>query len=105
MILLDYWPLKRFESQKDNVFLWQVKEKLPFFILSAAFSIITLRARYKPYGKDFLLRPDYTKAYINRGIVYLKKGNKTLGCSDAGKACALGNCKTLKTARGIGLCH
>jgi protein O-mannosyl-transferase len=50
MILLDYWPLKRFESQKgrDNLILWQLKEKIPFFILSAVFSIITLFAQYKP---------------------------------------------------------
>jgi hypothetical protein len=49
MILLDYWPLKRFESKKDNLFSWQFKEKLPFFIISAVFSIITLFAQYKMY--------------------------------------------------------
>jgi protein O-mannosyl-transferase len=32
MILLDYWPLKRFESQKNNLVLWQLKEKLSFAI-------------------------------------------------------------------------
>ena len=37
MILLDYWPLKRFESQKGNVILWQLKEKIPFFILVSSF--------------------------------------------------------------------
>ncbi|MFA5322019.1 MAG: hypothetical protein WC373_05040, partial [Smithella sp.] len=42
MILLDYWPLNRFESKKGNLFLWQLKEKLPFFILSAILVIITL---------------------------------------------------------------
>jgi len=42
MILLDYWPLKRFESQKNNQILWQLKEKLPLFILSAVLVIITL---------------------------------------------------------------
>lgn len=45
MILLDYWPLRRFESHKSNVFLWQLKEKLPFLILSIIFSIITLAAQ------------------------------------------------------------
>jgi protein O-mannosyl-transferase len=40
MILLDYWPLNRFESKKDHLILWQLKEKLPFFILSAVFIII-----------------------------------------------------------------
>jgi Flp pilus assembly protein TadD len=34
MMLLDYWPLKRFPSQKSNWFLWQLKEKWPFFFLS-----------------------------------------------------------------------
>ena len=48
MILLDYWPLRRFESREDHWVLWQLKEKLPFFILSAFFSIITLHAQYNP---------------------------------------------------------
>ena len=55
MILLDYWPLKRFESQKNkiNLILWQLKEKAPFFILSAYFSVLTLGARYNTTAKDF----------------------------------------------------
>jgi len=44
MILLDYWPLKRFGSQKGNQVLWQIKEKTPFLVLSAVFSVITLYA-------------------------------------------------------------
>jgi len=36
MILLDYWPLKRFELRKDNLFARQIKEKLPLIVLSAA---------------------------------------------------------------------
>lgn len=27
LILLDYWPLNRFESKKNNLILWQLKEK------------------------------------------------------------------------------
>jgi protein O-mannosyl-transferase len=42
MILLDYWPLKRFESKQDNYILWQLKEKTPFFILSGILVIVTL---------------------------------------------------------------
>jgi protein O-mannosyl-transferase len=53
MILLDYWPLGRFELKKGNLILWQLKEKTPFFILSTVFSIITLYAQYKPSGKYF----------------------------------------------------
>jgi protein O-mannosyl-transferase len=48
MILLDYWPLGRFESQryKTNLILLQLKEKVPFFILSAVFSIMTIYAHH-----------------------------------------------------------
>lgn len=45
MILLDYWPLNRFKSQKSNLILWQMLEKAPFFILSAVFSSIALYAQ------------------------------------------------------------
>lgn len=52
MILLDYWPLKRFASHQSNLFLWQVKEKTPFFILSVFFSVIAFLAQYDPTVKD-----------------------------------------------------
>jgi protein O-mannosyl-transferase len=52
MILLDYWPLRRFKSQKGNFFFWQLKEKMPFFILSAAFSIITMFLWRNPFAED-----------------------------------------------------
>src|SRR5208337_4496794 len=48
MILLDYWPLGRFQSHKSDLILWQLKEKIPFFIFSIIISIITLYAQYKP---------------------------------------------------------
>jgi tetratricopeptide (TPR) repeat protein len=97
MILLDYWPLGRLQSQKigpnlmTNIMpisskqgkqknkskkgalkkdisppnnrklsetkiagiipLWQLREKIPFFIFSATFSIITLYAQYNMYVK------------------------------------------------------
>jgi protein O-mannosyl-transferase len=41
MILLDYWPLKRFECKKAGWIVWQLKEKIPFFILSATLVFIT----------------------------------------------------------------
>ena len=51
MILLDYWPLSRcrigIESKKENLVSWQLKEKMPFFVLSAVFSIITIYAQDK----------------------------------------------------------
>ncbi|MBN1364046.1 MAG: tetratricopeptide repeat protein [Syntrophaceae bacterium] len=42
MILLDYWPLKRFQSQRDKIVLWQLKEKAPFFILSVVFGVVAI---------------------------------------------------------------
>ena len=56
------------------------------------------------YNQAIRLQPDYTKAYNNRGINYLSQGKNTLGCSDAQKACALGNCKLLEIAKGRGVC-
>ncbi len=53
MILLDYWPLNRFELKKGNLVLWQLKEKIVFFILSAVLIIITL---HNPANTD---NPDY----------------------------------------------
>jgi len=65
MILLDYWPLRRFESQKlegnptivvtRKVLLKLLWEKIPFFILSAVFSIITLYAQFNPSVKHYPL--------------------------------------------------
>jgi hypothetical protein len=44
MILLDYWPLKRFENQKglSDTISWQLREKLPFIVLSAVLVAFTL---------------------------------------------------------------
>jgi Tfp pilus assembly protein PilF len=57
------------------------------------------------YDKAIRLKPDYVYAYMNRGVAYIKQGNKTLGCRDMQKACELGNCKTLKSAKDIGICR
>ncbi len=53
MILLDYWPMERFQSQKGHLILWQLKEKTPFFILSAVFSVVNLYAHFKPSVKYY----------------------------------------------------
>jgi len=55
------------------------------------------------YNQAIHLKPDYADAYDNRGTVYLNQGNNELGCRDGGKACALGDCKLLKIAKGY--CH
>jgi Flp pilus assembly protein TadD len=65
LILLDYWPLKRFESKKTEnnltdivpakVSRWPLWEKIPFLILSAALVIMTLYSPDKPSLKVFPL--------------------------------------------------
>jgi lipoprotein NlpI len=57
------------------------------------------------YDEAVRLKPDYGKAYNNRGLVYLNQGNKKLSCFDAQKACALGDCKLLEFAKGKGGCR
>ncbi len=118
MLLLDYWPLGRFQSHKietslmtvvmpistkqgkqknkskkgalkknisppndqrssENkiagiIPLWQLREKIPFFIFSAVFSIITLYAQYKPSIKHFSLASRIANAPVSF-VTYLEK--------------------------------
>lgn len=72
MILLDYWPLGHFESRKENVILWQLKEKVSFFILSAIFSMITFYAQYNPSVKLFPLNYRLANAPV-AFVTYLEK--------------------------------
>ena len=58
MILLDYWPLGRFKSKESNWVLWQLREKTPFFILSAIFSVMTIFAHTIRSVKHFPLFPE-----------------------------------------------
>ena len=72
MILLDYWPLGRFEAKKDNFLLWQLKEKILFFILSIIFSIITILSQPNSTEKGFSLASRLANAVVSF-IIYLKK--------------------------------
>jgi tetratricopeptide (TPR) repeat protein len=76
MILLDYWPLSRcrtgIESQKGNWLLWQLKEKTPFFVLSAIFSIITIIAQSRHSLKSIYLSDRIANAFVSF-VTYLKK--------------------------------
>lgn len=55
MILLDYWPLKRFETRdnKTGLLLWQLKEKAVLFILSFYFTYLTGGVQYNTTAKIF----------------------------------------------------
>ena len=72
MILLDYWPLKRFNLNKDSFILYQFKEKIPFFILSAIFSIITFFAQPHSTAINFPLRLRLANAPLSF-VTYLEK--------------------------------
>ncbi|MGB5219311.1 MAG: tetratricopeptide repeat protein [Smithella sp.] len=72
MILLDYWPLTRFESKKDNLVLWQLKEKFYFFVLSAVFSLVTLYAHFKPSVKAYSFYYRIVNAPVSF-VTYLEK--------------------------------
>lgn len=117
LILLDYWPLDRIQSQtiktslapvttaftnqgqqkpksknktaKENISsstdrklpqtkiagiipLWQLWEKIPFFVLSAVFSIITLYAQYKPPEKYLPFDSRLANAFVSF-VTYLVK--------------------------------
>jgi len=52
--------------------LWQLREKIPFFILSAIFSIITIYAQYKPDVKHHSLISRSASAAVSF-IAYLEK--------------------------------
>jgi protein O-mannosyl-transferase len=52
--------------------LWQLREKAPFFILSAVFSIITIYAQYKPSVKHFTLVSRIANAPV-AFVTYLEK--------------------------------
>lgn len=56
------------------------------------------------FNKAIRLKPDYIDAYNKRMVVYLNQGKKELGCYDAQKACALGNCKALQATKSKGDC-
>jgi tetratricopeptide (TPR) repeat protein len=72
LILLDYWPLKRFEFREGNFVLWQLKEKIPLFILSAVFSAITIYTQYIPSIKHFPFGLRIANASVSF-ITYLEK--------------------------------
>jgi tetratricopeptide (TPR) repeat protein len=57
------------------------------------------------FNKAISLQEDYADAYNNRAFVYLNQGDNISGCSDAKKACELGNCKALEFAKSKGLCR
>ena len=73
MILLDVWPLKRLNFDREGLLL-QLKEKLPLLTLSAVFTAVTLYAQYRPAGRDlqFPLASRAANAFVSL-VTYLQK--------------------------------
>ena len=62
MLLLDYWPLKRFQDGQPPTFklkLLTVWEKWPFFLLSAASCIVTVMAQRKTVSSLTIVPVDF----------------------------------------------
>jgi len=57
---------------KANAILWQIKEKAPFFILSAVFSVITIRAQRVLFVSTFPLSARIANAPVSFAA-YLEK--------------------------------
>jgi tetratricopeptide (TPR) repeat protein len=57
------------------------------------------------FNKVISLLPDFAIAYIRRGIIHMNRGDRSMGCLDARKACELGNCILQDTVRNKGLCR
>jgi len=80
MILLDCWPLKRFELKKTGFILWQLREKAPFFILVAVVSIFHLYISSKPDYfpiQQFQTYITFSYRIVNVPIAFIKYIGKT----------------------------
>lgn len=56
------------------------------------------------YNEAIRLKLENVSVYYNRGRAYFTQGNKELGCTDAQKACELGDCKLLEDAKSRKYC-
>lgn len=57
------------------------------------------------YDEVIRQKPQDANAYINRGTAYFESGKNELGCRDLQKACELGICIFLETAKDNGFCR
>ena len=72
---------------------------------SAFYDVGQYQLAIEDFNEAARLQPDFANAYLGRGAAYINQGNPAQGCADAQKACALGNCQLLASARGIGRCR
>jgi len=74
LLLIDYWPLKRFAEKKPAAL---ILEKIPFFILSAAVSVITLAVQ-KRHAMASLGEFPLSSRLENTVVSYMAYLGKTL---------------------------
>lgn len=68
MILLDYWPLGRFQANKGHLILWQLREKISFLILSIVASITQLHIWNEPSAKEIF---SFGSRLANASVVFV----------------------------------
>lgn len=81
LLLLDYWPLRRFQfghsgdditnSQKRSPVFLLVREKIPFFVLSIVVSIVTLFAQQSGSAIGSLEKFPFTVRIANAFVSYV----------------------------------
>lgn len=78
LLLIDFWPLNRFSKEAGSTARALVLEKIPFFLLSAAFSVITFFSQKKDsLVIDFATLP--LKARLANAVVsYARYIGKTI---------------------------
>lgn len=72
LVLLDYWPLKRFEKWNVSSLVPIFKEKLPFFALSAISAIVTILAQGSSGAIQTIERIPFFERLINAIVSYAK---------------------------------
>jgi len=75
LILLDYWPLARTKNRRIS---WLIKEKIPFFILSACSSIITIVAHQRASALHTLETVSLYHRLANGAVSYMEYIQKTM---------------------------
>jgi tetratricopeptide (TPR) repeat protein len=94
------------EDSNRVIRLQQPNLALGYYLRGNAYSELGQYQRAIEDFNEFIrLQPNNAKAYENRGFNYFIQGNNNLGCSDAQKACKLGDCKLSEAAKGKGFCR
>ena len=57
------------------------------------------------FNQSLKLKPDYAKAYLNRGLAFYQLDNTTAACSDFQKSCDRGDCDGMKWAVKNSVCN